>query len=309
MVPLLFIPWACSFDESVVNEPCTTGATYGDQICRDGSWYPRPDGTDGVDDGGPPDDTDRDGTGRDTATVDDGGFPVDTGDGGSGSDTVADTNPDRDGSGSDTGADTHDHDADSRGGPGAPCDDDSDCLGTCADGICAHRIVVTSKTWSGNLGGLEGADTKCQTEVADELPGEGTWKAIISGPNEHAYERISSNIPIYNLGGEKVADKTGDLWGKPLAHAVEFDESGDTHTGEERLMVWSGTDRNNGQWDGHEEGGAQDCEAWTSSSSQHAGEVGASDRTDSHWIQDADDSHNHDRSCHLEAALYCIDGQ
>jgi hypothetical protein len=51
------------------------------------------------------------------------------------------------------------------------------------------RIFITENTYSGNLGGLEGADKICQEE-AKKMGFEGNWKAFLGDDNISASERL-----------------------------------------------------------------------------------------------------------------------
>lgn len=55
-----------------------------------------------------------------------------------------------------------------------------------------HRVFITTKAWNGNLGGLDGADAKCQNE-AGELGYSGTFIALIGTDAVSAKERITKN--------------------------------------------------------------------------------------------------------------------
>ena len=52
-----------------------------------------------------------------------------------------------------------------------------------------RRVFITSKRWGGNLGGLDGADAKCQEE-AQRNDLTGTWKAFLGDDESLAIERL-----------------------------------------------------------------------------------------------------------------------
>jgi hypothetical protein len=58
------------------------------------------------------------------------------------------------------------------------------------------RIFTTEATFDGDLGGLAGADEKCQTAADAEALG-GTWKAWISDSTSNAYDRILGDGPWF----------------------------------------------------------------------------------------------------------------
>ena len=62
------------------------------------------------------------------------------------------------------------------------CTTSSDCLyGICTNNICyeVKRVFVTSANYTGDLGGLVGADSKCQA-LADSAGLDGNYKAWLS---------------------------------------------------------------------------------------------------------------------------------
>lgn len=93
-----------------------------------------------------------------------------------------------------------------------------------------HRIFVTSTTYDGDLGGLDGADSIC-TSVANAAGISGSYKAIISGIIEGANFRIPITGEIYMVGltGEiKVAGPGRSLWDEHLQNPINIDENGNT---------------------------------------------------------------------------------
>ena len=191
---------------------------------------------------------------------------------------------------------------------GQSCGKDSQCLsGKCAQlwtgrKRCAHRMVVTSKSYTGKLGGASGADQTCQQLVGSKLGG--TWKAIVAVNRYSPVRKIAINAPIYNTNGDKVADGTTDLWDGSLDNAIEYDENGQSRS----VLVWTAT-QNGGYWDGYDEQTGEDCVGWTSSGSQALGEVGQSDASNRLWSIGAGTDGGNELFCNKKAALYCIDGQ
>ncbi len=83
-----------------------------------------------------------------------------------------------------------------------------------------RKVLITETTWSGNLGGLEGADQKCQA-AAEKEGFEGTWKALLGDDTTLAIDRL-------NLDGIFVeARKAADLPEGKTCHRLlgkNFDE-------------------------------------------------------------------------------------
>lgn len=52
-----------------------------------------------------------------------------------------------------------------------------------------RKVFITRNSWSGDLGGLAGADQKCQSE-AQEKGLEGSWKALLGDDSNRAVDRL-----------------------------------------------------------------------------------------------------------------------
>jgi hypothetical protein len=99
-------------------------------------------------------------------------------------------------------------------------------------------FFVSSTTQDGNLGGLAGADTICQTLGAAAGAGSQTWRAYLSAENGgtpiHARTRIGAG-PWYNADGVMLASDLTSL------HAL---------TGNPELFIDENGTPINGQWNG-----------------------------------------------------------
>jgi hypothetical protein len=90
-----------------------------------------------------------------------------------------------------------------------------------------HKIVfATSLGFDGNLGGLAGADMKCQARAqAAGLPG--TYLAWLSDPTGSPLTRFTqSTIPYVRRDGVKVADDWADLTDGSLDAPINRSETG-----------------------------------------------------------------------------------
>lgn len=157
------------------------------------------------------------------------GATADAGSGGSGLATVP-----TDASGSSAGGEAGASATDGGGSSGPP---DS---GPAGDGGVPSPIMnffVSSDTsTTGNLGGLQGADARCQRLAAAVGHGDKTWHAYLSAdsPATNARDRIGSG-PYYNSLGALVAADINALHARTGDPAVFIDEHGG---------------RINGQWTG-----------------------------------------------------------
>lgn len=166
----------------------------------------------------------------------------------------------------------------------AGCNGSTDTAPT--DSRTAMSFFVTSATsMTGNLGGLRGADNRCQTLAAAAGAGNRTWRAYLSVERDadngnrqtDARSRIGSG-PWFNKNGVMVAANVAELHARRGDAATFIDEKGQ---------------RINGQWPGsptpieHDimTGSAADgtllagftCSDWTSDAATAFGQVGHSD--------------------------------
>ncbi|NUN04819.1 MAG: DUF1554 domain-containing protein [Bdellovibrio sp.] len=153
------------------------------------------------------------------------------------------------------------------------------------------RMFVTSTTYDGNLGGIAGADAKCQAR-ADAASLGGTWKAIISDSTTSAKSRMKLRLkPVFNLAGElmwnpavplmvsndSVISTVAAPWGSTvssIANNPEITELGTLVSG--TTSVWTGTTRAGLSHSGH-------CTNWTSNGAV-TGIIGSTDVTTVSWI-------------------------
>ncbi len=134
---------------------------------------------------------------------------------------------------------------------GCECPADS-CL--TAQKLCAKRVFVTSTVYPGNLGGLTGADAKCQTQaMAASLPG--TYKVWLSDATGSPSTRFLTKptIPYRLVDGTLIANNYADLVdGSQVLGVIKTETGGPaprtTFCGAEvpnvildKIMVWTST--------------------------------------------------------------------
>lgn len=156
-----------------------------------------------------------------------------------------------------------------------------------------NRVFITSTSYNGNLGGLEGADTKCQ-ERANAVNLGGTWRAWLSDNSTPVSWRfIHSFLPYKLLDGTLIANNWADLTDGQLAQTITRTETYSYHGN----YVWSGT-KENGEILNP---GAFKCNDWTSSTANGAAPVGHSGYTDYQW------SWGSSYGCANNYPLYCFE--
>lgn len=92
----------------------------------------------------------------------------------------------------------------------------------------SFRAFVSSATYTGDLGGLAGADLKCQTLAAAAGLGAVTWKAWLSSSTVDAASRlVQPSTPILRVvDGVKIADNWADLVDGTIDAPISRNESG-----------------------------------------------------------------------------------
>jgi hypothetical protein len=156
-------------------------------------------------------------------------------------------------------------------------------------------VFVTSQTFNGNLGGLGGADAKCQ-ELADSSSiVTGTYKAWLSTEGLDARDRMEQNPGPYRLSnGALVALSWDDF--------VDGSHSSPIHRTEEGVPPSSG----NTVWTATTPEGtltdfAGTCADWTDSEAYGAANMGLFYFQDTNWTQASGSV------CSSSKRLYCIE--
>lgn len=121
--------------------------------------------------------------------------------------------------------------------------------------IQPKKVFITSQTYSGNLGGLEGADQKCQ-QLANAAGLTGTFKAWLSDesgnspakrffliPPSYPYPQTIQRHPYVLVNGRTVAKDWADLTKGSIATPIRVDERGayPTPSPPDLLPVWTST--------------------------------------------------------------------
>jgi hypothetical protein len=104
------------------------------------------------------------------------------------------------------------------------------------------RVFITAATYTGDLGGVDGADAKCNTSAAGALIG-GAWRAWISDSTHDAIDRITDVGPWYLIDGKsKVFNNKANIQTVPL-QSVSMTEQGTSFSFSSSLSQtsWAGT--------------------------------------------------------------------
>jgi hypothetical protein len=156
-------------------------------------------------------------------------------------------------------------------------------------------FFVTSEgngTSGGNLGGLDGADARCQTLAQNAGAGDRTWHAYLStanlgiGPVVDARDRIGTG-PWLNAAGEMVAADVQSLHADGIPPERMLDEQGNSvPEAEEGLLTGSRADGTVQVVVDVDRIISATCRNWTSSDSSARGWLGNAGGAAGNWNDD-----------------------
>ena len=166
-------------------------------------------------------------------------------------------------------------------------------------GPAQTRVFVTSDTWSGDHGGVAGADQHCQ-DAADAAGLGGVWVAWLSSTSRSARDQVGPG-PYVLLDGTVIATDLADLTDGGIAHAIDLDETGTLRS----TWVYTGSTDDGTRGTNTSTNGL--CTDWTRGcgvcyGNHFYGNAGRSDQSNDDWT---------DRGwlfCSTSAALYCFEG-
>jgi hypothetical protein len=159
--------------------------------------------------------------------------------------------------------------------------------------FCPKIVFVSSIGYQGNLGGLGGADSKCQS-LANGAGLGGSYKAWLSNSTTSAASRLThSTGPYVLVDGTLIANNWADLTDGSIQNQLDRDENNHRFHPD----VWTNTD-----FDGSIYNVTDHCADWSSSSSLNRGWVGDAVFTDSWWTLYDFDSYG----CNEYRNLYCF---
>lgn len=166
-----------------------------------------------------------------------------------------------------------------------------------------YRIFITAATYNGNLGGVSGADTKCDTDSVRPNDGS-TYRALVvdnSSTSRRACTSSNCVNPAENLNWAfksntqyvRSSDSTA-IMTTNSAGVFPFGTLNNSFTSGATVSYWTGL-RNDWQ------SSSNDCSDWTNSSSGLNGRTGDSSATDSTSIR------NNTPACNTQWYLLCVE--
>ena len=160
---------------------------------------------------------------------------------------------------------------------------------------CSKKVFISSEVYSGNLGGLLGADAICQG-LADSAGIGGTFKAwLSSGTNDPIHRFNHSFYPYVRVDGALVANNWNDLVNTiSLRNPINVTELGETL---QDASVWTNTYQNGAT--SHSQ--SNPCNSWTDGTyNYNAIMIGSASQTNAYW------SYGYGGNCVGPAHLYCF---
>lgn len=184
-------------------------------------------------------------------------------------------------------------------GGGNLCDAGACRAPRCGDPGIDCLVFISSQTYTGNLGGLAGADARCQS-LASAAGIPGWFMAWLSDNSASPATRFPtrSSSPYRLLNGAKIADNWADLTDGTLAEWIYVPDTGSQGKPGPGDLTWTGTLANGLPSGLH-------CNNWTSASADASGTVGyqrhglATDGSWSNWPSQV-------TTCGAARRLYCF---
>lgn len=201
---------------------------------------------------------------------------------------------------------------------GTPAPDEE---GISCDTMCrmnARRVFITSHAYTGNLGGLSGADEKCRKAAADaELPHPERFMALLSDAGtsmKSRYEdKLDEQLPYVFVTGKKVSDSYAELIkGGPGDLGLYLNEEMEIVS---QWYVASNTAPGGSiyqEFDDQNVLKATDCDGWWSDSKQVLGRLGLNSKSADDpdflvWKEENGWLSSVTMTCNKPMRLYCIE--
>ena len=157
-------------------------------------------------------------------------------------------------------------------------------------------VFVSSEKYSGNLGGLAGADAKCNN-LAKAAGLTGTFKAWLSSATESAASRLThATDPYFLPNGTRVANSWADLVDGGLLAGIHMTERQDSVPPEQ--AVWSNSSPAGGVTSTSP---SSSCASFSSSSASMLAGTGNVDFVGAAWSQRTK------KACSVPQRLYCVE--
>jgi hypothetical protein len=161
-------------------------------------------------------------------------------------------------------------------------------------------IFISSERYTGNLGGLDGADAHCQS-LAVAAGRSGVFRAWLSTLNVPAWKRLAhATVPYTLRSGAVVANDWADLTSGTLRHDIDETEGEapppNALSSCNPLVFWTATDEHGAEF------GADDCQAWTDGSDASVAVLGVHAKDNQVWS-----TFCYAGKCNSSAPIVCLE--
>jgi hypothetical protein len=163
-------------------------------------------------------------------------------------------------------------------------------------------VFVTSQTFDGALGGIQGADDKCNAAAAVASLA-GTYVAWISDSATDAKDRITDQGYI-TIAGDIVANSLTDLIDGTIGVPIDVDENRSSIIPGSGIFtgVWTNTTPDGVNFEPFVGGGRDACGDWTTNASDRSAAMGRIDETGVQWSGGGGTN-----PCNNQGRLYCFE--
>jgi hypothetical protein len=180
------------------------------------------------------------------------------------------------------------------------CANNEQCVaGTCKTAPSKTLVFVTSTSYVGGaIGGLSGADQKCQA-LAQAQSLSGTWVAWLSDSKTSAASRIAHwNTPYVLVDGSTtIANDWSGLTSGSLSHAIDHTEKNQTTS----ITVWTNTNTNGSMYSGTV------CGDWANTSGTVSNfHFGMATSSAAAWTLNSQSTYTGGFCNSITAGLYCV---
>lgn len=178
------------------------------------------------------------------------------------------------------------------------------CGSTC--GLEARRIFISSQSYSGNLGGLGGADLLCQNLAKaagwSEFARVRAWLSDGTASPPSRYTETAPSLPFSLVNGRRIADDLDDLIASGPEDGIKLDEYGVSWSGE---LVWTNTAVAGGVFSE-----VDHCAGWLAAGASLSARTGLSAVSEvemPQWAQNRWWTSMITRTCDKALRLYCLE--
>ncbi len=175
----------------------------------------------------------------------------------------------------------------------------ADCNDSVYGNSCAKRVFAMAVS-NGNLGGLAGADSLCQSRANIYVTNPGTFKAWMSSTTVSASSRMTHYTSNYTLVDNTViANGWSDLTDGTLDSIINKDANGATFSNN---TIYTDTNAAGAVFSAN---ATYSCNNWTNAGASYSHAPGATNATDFYWT--TTNSPSEMKTCNYAGGIFCFE--